>query len=669
MSSEKTTVETELKVHDGFSTALEGAKHGFEAVHEKAQEVSGELAGMVKQSLAMAAGFQLNAGIEGIKEFGHEIFSAAMNAGAETKAIAGVLAINDKSGSSWEDLTERAKGYHEQLMDISVQSGVVASDVQEAFGAVAARSSKSAAEVADFVDTMAQAGRAVKGGIGSISEGFAMVEMGAIRARNPVVQMVAQMHVLKGNAKEVAKEMMKMKPEDALKLGEQAIQRMADKMKNVKPTFGEAVQSLKAMREQVMEVMGAPLLQAIKGPLLQFRDYLMHHRVEMEHYAKSAGEKIGEWAKDAATLMKDGFQYLQDHAEEIRDAIKEGWAYAKTVVEMIIANKDIIMMGLKVYAGAKLAGGLGGMAAGAMGVEGGAMGLIGKGIAGGAPSLGVAGGGLAAGALTFGALAAAIGAAGLAADQFAKLEEERYERKDEDADSKKGMQAVAESGDVEQVERMINSMRLMRAEENANSSAMGVWLDEALNMNNTLSMSTAEMEAFARQLQETASDADMTKSQVVAMLDDVDASADATAEGMNNTAAQVVDAYNFAQSQHSEAAIAYAAKFMLESGLTAKAITDAGQELEGGFEEFQERFAGAAGKTADLLKNFMGGGGGGKDMKIEAPQVHMGGGNTFNIKQDFRDQDPDRVALVFRRDVARAAESRRQSRMSTPFGL
>jgi hypothetical protein len=43
-------------------------------------------------------------------------------------------------------------------------------------------------------------------------------------------------------------------------------------------------------------------------------------------------------------------------------------------------------------------------------------------------------------------------------------------------------------------------------------------------------------------------------------------------------------------------------------------------------------------------------------------------GSTFNIKQDFRDQDPDRIAVIFSEDLNRHAEARIRSRSSTPFG-
>lgn len=40
----------------------------------------------------------------------------------------------------------------------------------------------------------------------------------------------------------------------------------------------------------------------------------------------------------------------------------------------------------------------------------------------------------------------------------------------------------------------------------------------------------------------------------------------------------------------------------------------------------------------------------------------------ITIKQDFRDQDPDRIIFTFRQDLARASVNRTQARTGTAFG-
>lgn len=60
------------------------------------------------------------------------------------------------------------------------------------------------------------------------------------------------------------------------------------------------------------------------------------------------------------------------------------------------------------------------------------------------------------------------------------------------------------------------------------------------------------------------------------------------------------------------------------------------------------------------------------DDKVVDPNkttLNLNGGQTFNIKQDFRDQDPDRIALVFRDDIAKSASHRIRSQVRTAFGI
>jgi hypothetical protein len=52
-----------------------------------------------------------------------------------------------------------------------------------------------------------------------------------------------------------------------------------------------------------------------------------------------------------------------------------------------------------------------------------------------------------------------------------------------------------------------------------------------------------------------------------------------------------------------------------------------------------------------------------------APKVNYDfRGSSFHLEQDFRGEDPDRVAVIFRKDVAKAAEHRLTARTTGPFG-
>jgi hypothetical protein len=57
----------------------------------------------------------------------------------------------------------------------------------------------------------------------------------------------------------------------------------------------------------------------------------------------------------------------------------------------------------------------------------------------------------------------------------------------------------------------------------------------------------------------------------------------------------------------------------------------------------------------------------GKTAAPPAPKISMPGAK-ITVNQNFRQQDPDRVAVVFKRDLARTVERRTSARYSGIFG-
>jgi hypothetical protein len=53
---------------------------------------------------------------------------------------------------------------------------------------------------------------------------------------------------------------------------------------------------------------------------------------------------------------------------------------------------------------------------------------------------------------------------------------------------------------------------------------------------------------------------------------------------------------------------------------------------------------------------------------IKLPPISFGP-TSFHIQQDFRAVDPDRIALVFQKDIAKRAANRIQARTGTAFGF
>ena len=93
----------------------------------------------------------------------------------------------------------------------------------------------------------------------------------------------------------------------------------------------------------------------------------------------------------------------------------------------------------------------------------------------------------------------------------------------------------------------------------------------------------------------------------------------------------------------------------VDEGLEAliRTVNEKSPEVASAFKAAMAKFSG------DVIKNIAGKG---------ALNFNMHG-THIHIKQDFKNEDPDRIAIIFRRDLGAAATARVQARTTTPFGL
>lgn len=131
--------------------------------------------------------------------------------------------------------------------------------------------------------------------------------------------------------------------------------------------------------------------------------------------------------------------------------------------------------------------------------------------------------------------------------------------------------------------------------------------------------------------------------------------------------ATVAAAYNQAGTMHHEAMQKYIATAIAGNQGLIDALTAGGTQLiEGGFAPLMKMIEDA--KGGNILSGLKSAMSPKLDLKSAGANVNFNH-NVFQIKQDFRKDDPDKIALIFRRDVVRNAVNRVQARTSTPFGL
>jgi hypothetical protein len=150
-------------------------------------------------------------------------------------------------------------------------------------------------------------------------------------------------------------------------------------------------------------------------------------------------------------------------------------------------------------------------------------------------------------------------------------------------------------------------------------------------------------------------------------------SMDAAKEGSGD---KLVAMYNQAESNKNLVVMTAIAKRASGSQAVYDALTKAGEDIAGGMDGMV-RLLGKGAREAlqsmikhDYSKDVSGGEGSAEAAanKPGSGNISMSGGQTFNIKQEYRDSDPDRIAMVFKRDLVRAIESRRSAGVVSPFG-
>lgn len=652
---ETTEVATKLTLDDQAHEALHKLKEGFENLDEKVRDVGKDMMSMAKQAAAVTIGFQLSGAIDSVKEFGEELFHSAANLENQKKELAGAISMVEKGEDSFTELAEDADKLNDRFEALAIGTGNTKDAMLDAFEMIAARSTRGADAVEDMVGKMAVAAKNLPGGLETMSAAWRDMESGIVRPKNAIIQLMRQTGVVEGGAKKIAKAINGMlqggKQDEVFKLAETAIDRMAAKMKDAPLSFDQLLVSLRGTRESLYETMGAPMVGALVPELEHLKAYLGEHREEMEALAHTMGEKVGQWVKLAAEDIKEGFEYLQDHAQEIEDALKTGADALKSAVMFLAAHRDLILgIAAAQFVGKPMLGAAASMAGAAPGVGAFAGATMAKG------AFGVTGG--AAGVLAAGAAVAAVASWTMASDQMGKLEQE--------TGLSFGRLIENWSGGFEQIfaasDRMANVQAVIR--RIADSSTQVDATNESMQH---------YIESLQRSAQAAVDAGDMTEAAYREVMQQANAQAETHARladamgGFEGAANNVFGAQGVAVGLGMSK---ITSAFHDAAATNAKEADSAARRILAANDTLRVALAGATGTVEQALKKLHGladgASGGGPDVKL--PPINFGP-STFHIHQDFRNQDADRVATMFARDITRRATNRIASRFAAPFGF
>lgn len=581
------------KVSDGFKTKLLGGMKGI-----------GGFA-MGASAAAIAAAAAGGAALVGLGKHSMESFQAADE---ELRGIAGTLMTIDQNANAFEDLHEYADDVKNVLEDIGIEAGVADDKTAKAFNNIIEHGGKTVEETQELVKEMALAGKVIPGGLDAISSGYEQIQLGMVRAKNPLVQLISATGTLKGNAKSVAKEMQKMSPEEQMKLAEKAVAKFSEKMKDVPLTLAQMGEGIDIVKGNVFEAAGKPILEQVEKGLAPIHKWIVANQQTLYELGDRFGAGIGKGVEVAAKFGEQAWMVagkLWEQMKSVGDSLLGpaqdvfGYIYdnadtfAKTFGDVLKEITEVSLNLVKTFADIR------------------------NDILGIAKSIGKSG-------LLGGEIQSFIG-----------QEEQRLQTKDMQK-SVNGLASGASMSDAEFNQRRAKYL------ESAESSGMSV-ADAAADFDK------AYRNAYEQHRK---------------TLADVSGAEEAA---MNDDAKKFAQIFEVAAKTHDEGAMQYVARFLEGNISMQNAIAKEGPAI----------FANGMGAFMDTLKAM-----GDKDIaaylkdrmkpnlgKPSKSSITQNFNGNINVKQDFRDQDPDRVAVTFKRELGKMGSSRLQSRLASPFGF
>jgi hypothetical protein len=660
VSTETHEVKTKLVVEDaGGSSVIQGLKKAFEQTSQ-AQQATQAGMGFFKSTLSMAVGSYLPQAIHKVEEFGASFIDAARNNGKYVGAMTGLIAT--MQNVPWDAAKSQSKELNEHLNQLALDQGRNADDLKGAFqvlteigGAGVENLEKSKGSIAQI----AIMSRVLGGSAEGMAREYQMMGEGILRTRGHMFQLLQTTGIFGDKTKGAAAEWAKLTDEQRSDRLEKGMEHISEKLGQAPLGMGALIQQMHTMEDIAKEQLGTPLLQAIVPQLRKLVEWMKAGSGSIEEFAKHMAVDVSKYAEEAARVIREGWAYIRENSAEIKEDIVAAWGFAKSVIQFAIEHKEALAIayGAKTVMGSQIA----------QSAFGAGKAIYSAGAAGGVTTMGQAGGaalgaGAMGGVVALGAFALAIGSVTLAATQGAKLMKEmddgeksdtraRYEyftnmAKKENAGYEAMDQNAMDHFETTKHRFLIDSKLIGMSRVEAEKYA-----DAAMDQHRANRNMVAGAEEAARQIEENArlmnGGHDTNEATTIAPL----------AQGFQ-TAVDVADA----------GAQTYIANLLAKSKTLQDAFVSSAELTSVGYEALANATKDSASEFSSLLKDMAGVAAKREKSAAGTPKVQFNGGQSFKIQQDFRDQDPDRIAVVFQRDILAAAERRYQSASASPFG-
>lgn len=697
MAEDDLELRAKLRVTQEGEGELRRVRGELEQTGEAAEHAQHQM-GFLEHSLSNFAAIELGEVVEKVKELGREFLSAADDAQSADLAVGSLIAA--AQGTEWGQARQEAAGLREELDGIGIDAHQSAASVSQAFQQmleITGATERGVRQATTATEELSKIASLLGDNVADSAGEFAMMEEGVVRTRGHLFHLLNTTGIFGDNVKKAAAGWQALTDEERSRRLTYAMDQLSQSADKAEPTFAQLRQSASDIVEQFAEGLGMPLLDAINPEFKRFVSELKQGIPVIEDFGREMSVDVQRWVHEAADEVQQGFEYLKAHGKEIHDEIVSAVDTVKRVVEWVLDHKEELALAFGAKTAIGVAGGLArGAAEGPLGkgvelfVEGAkkvyamgaAQGATGAFTSEAVPGVATVGNALAGGAVggvaALGAVGAAIGGIVAAGYQLSELFEDTSKDTRQTFDAvRAGMKDMA-SENTEWTDVEVAAFDRMRANLLESAQYLGEDVGAAVQFSDALqkshaahvaNMKSAEdlaglasaFEVLALSSQYAAEDAKTAGEQAAAAKEGahVDEVAAQDVGLFTSTFEALMAGHDTAAAQYS-AHILASSKNLFASFLASAQMSDEGFEalakaVEAGGAEFKDQ--------AQAIRDLIG------SKEHQKMQVHFNmPGAKIAIQQDFRDQDPDNVAIVFQRDLVRAAVNRLGSAFTVPFG-
>jgi hypothetical protein len=645
-------VRTKLTLQDDASKALDHIKQGFRDTSSAQKEAERGLSFFQNTLLTMVA-VNFMPAIRSVYDFGKSFVDAAAEGQRADHAVAGLMLT--AQSSSWGKAINNAEALGDQLDIIAIKSGVSGDAIERAMSHLlnlSGASEKGVGAARKQIEQMSTIAGVMGMDIETIAAEFGFMEEGVLRTKGNLFQLLQSTGIFGENTKKAAAGWAQMTDPNRHKALTAALEQVSNRLTEAEPSLHQMVTSLDNAWNVAKEKLGEPLVKAMIPELKKFVEELAAVQGQIEDFAKSMGTSVGKWVHEAANAIRDGFNWVKTHQEDIKNQIVEAWSYAKTVVQFIVDHKEAIALAFGAKMAAPMVGGVIGAGKALGGIE-----------AAGIPSVGLAAGmgGALGTAAAIGAFTLAIGAATVAVDQWQKLMKETGGGKSE---RQRDMLAIQEMFERSSKDQVAMTQAWSKADqdfyEQKRHQLIVLAALEGMNATEAIKSANAMMSHHSAIRKQVAVYEDLTRQFDVL-----------NRQGGNSI--PIVDQFSkgieAAMGQQDSVMVQAIASMIAKNGDLAQSFAFGTNMTATAMDSLANMIRGKSTELDTLAKQLEAAAQGKRDAKgaSTVPKINIGSA-SFVIKQDFRDQDPDRIAFAFEKDVIRSVENRLSAITTSPFG-